>query len=452
MNALGNVTGATTVDLSLGNVVTATTTGATVWTVANPSSTGASSFTLVLSNGGSQTQTWPSGTRWANGTAPTLNSSGTDVLTFFTTDAGTTWLASKGGPTPVEQSGQKLFVWGHNGSGQLGLGTSVNRSSPVQLVGQWSSLSFGDNFSLAIKSGGSLWGWGADSSGQFGIGLTSGSRSSPIQIASGTWLMVEAGYSNVLGLKADGSLFSWGSNSHGLLGLGDTINRSSPVQIAGTWRSIQAFDVAAVAQKADGTMWVWGAGYDGQLGLGDVVKRSSPTQLVGNWRRIMCNAPSGGGFHMLGIRTDGTLWSWGDNGNGQLGKSDVELRSSPVQVGTGLWKEVTKSGQTSMTIRPDGTLWGWGASAVQGFIGAGDSISRSSPIQVGADLWSVVTAGYNSHFGLRPDGSLFAWGYDRTIAGYLGLGSTIKRSSPTQIPGTWSGLNSGGFHSGAFKF
>lgn len=95
VNALGNLTGAKTVDLTLGNVVTGTTTGDTTWTFSNPTATGnACSFTLILTNGGSKTQTWPASVDWPGGTAPTLTSSGVDVLTFVTINAGTIWMGS----------------------------------------------------------------------------------------------------------------------------------------------------------------------------------------------------------------------------------------------------------------------------------------------------------------------------------------------------------------------
>lgn len=91
-NALGNVSGSTTINLTLGNFVTATTTGLTTWTFSNPAaSPTASGFILELTNGGSATQEWPVSVKWPNGTAPTLTSSGVDVLTFITDDGGTTW-------------------------------------------------------------------------------------------------------------------------------------------------------------------------------------------------------------------------------------------------------------------------------------------------------------------------------------------------------------------------
>lgn len=91
-NALGNVTGATTINLNSGNYITATVTGATTWTISNVAS-GAfvNYFILELINGGSATQTWMSGIKWPGGTAPTLTASGTDILAFISSDNGTTW-------------------------------------------------------------------------------------------------------------------------------------------------------------------------------------------------------------------------------------------------------------------------------------------------------------------------------------------------------------------------
>jgi len=91
-NAIGNATGAKTIDLTLGNSVTATTTGATTWTFSNPAASDElSSFSIKLVNGGSATQTWPASVDWPAATAPTLTASGTDVLVFITCDGGTTW-------------------------------------------------------------------------------------------------------------------------------------------------------------------------------------------------------------------------------------------------------------------------------------------------------------------------------------------------------------------------
>ena len=94
VNAIGGTGGGTQdIDLESGNVVTATVdTSTNTFTFSNPPATGKSgSFTLILTNGGSQTVNWPSSVDWKDGTDPTLTSSGVDVLTFMTVDAGTIW-------------------------------------------------------------------------------------------------------------------------------------------------------------------------------------------------------------------------------------------------------------------------------------------------------------------------------------------------------------------------
>ena len=94
VNAIGGTGGGTQdIDISAGNVVTATVdTSANTFTFSNPPVSGkCGSFTLILTNGGSQTVNWPGSVDWAGGTAPTLTTAGKDVLTFTTVDAGTTW-------------------------------------------------------------------------------------------------------------------------------------------------------------------------------------------------------------------------------------------------------------------------------------------------------------------------------------------------------------------------
>jgi len=94
VNAIGSIGGGTQdIDITAGNVVTGTVdTSTTTFTFSNPSAaTKSCSFTLILTNGGSQTVNWPGAVDWAGGTAPTLTTSGIDILTFMTIDAGTIW-------------------------------------------------------------------------------------------------------------------------------------------------------------------------------------------------------------------------------------------------------------------------------------------------------------------------------------------------------------------------
>ena len=107
-----------------------------------------------------------------------------------------------------------------------------------------------------------------------------------------------------------------------------------------------------------------------------------------------------GGFQTIALKTDGSLWAWGNNEFGQLGQSNLTNRSSPVQI-AGDWKEVASQHVFVLGIKDAGTLWGWGRGS-SGQIGNGLTNSYSSPVQVGSDAtWEFVTGGYNHSHALK---------------------------------------------------
>ncbi|MCE9643717.1 hypothetical protein K8Q93_00495 [Candidatus Parcubacteria bacterium] len=438
-NALGNVSGATAIDLSLGTVVTATVTAATTFSITNiPSATQYVSFTLVLTNGGRFTTTWMSGTKWQNSVAPTLSVIGTDVLTLFTTDNGTTWRGSVA--MPNSSSGSQLFSWGsHGGVGAVGQGlTTVNASSPVQLAGTWVRATGGRYDALALRTDGSLFAWGDNGNGQLGLGDIA-SRSSPTQVA-GTWVAVSAGQYHTLGIKADGTLWGWGYNASGALGLSDTAKRSSPVQISsGVWTDVFGGSGRSHFINSSGELFGTGGNTTfGHLGLGDKVNRSSPVQIGGTWSSVAC------GVHLtMGVRSNGTLWGIGGyNALGAMGLGDAINRSSPVQVGADTsWSSVFSHNTShhSLALRSNGALFSMGFGS-QGALGHGDVVTRSSPTQL-AGTWLSVGSGQYHHVASRTNGQMFAWGLNDT--GQLGLSDLVNRSSPVQVTGAW-GLMSGG--------
>ena len=175
-------------------------------------------------------------------------------------------------------------------------------------------------------------------------------------------------------------------------------------------------------------LWGWG-GTDNQIGTGTGgTRRSSPVQVPGiNWAlmngnelRLNSSSASGGA-----IKTDGTLWTWGGNVQGQLGQNNTTTYTTPRQVGALTnWAKLNFTGnQTVIAIKTDGTLWGWGASA-----GVNDAILRSSPVQVGSlTIWSETMGEWS----VRTDGRLYAWGSNGR--GQLGLGDTTSKSSPIQV-------------------
>ena len=148
---------------------------------------------------------------------------------------------------------------------------------------------------------------------------------------------------------------------------------------------------ATSATKTDGTLWAWGYNGDGQLGQNNEVSCSSPTQVPGtNWSRVfMMNACQ------IATKTDGTLWAWGNNTYGQLAQNtdgNPTRLSSPTQIGTETtWTHGSLEGSWNaggFCKKTDGTLWCWGWNG-SGQLGLNDRVSQSSPVQVSAysDAW-----------------------------------------------------------------
>jgi hypothetical protein len=358
-------------------------------------------------------------------------------------------------PKPPFQG--RLYGWGANGDGRIGSNTTVNRSSPVQVgaLTTWSKVSAGGASAMATKTDGTLWTWGYNGNGELGQDNTS-DRSSPVQVgALTTWSKISAGESMGAAIKTDGTLWVWGANAYGELGLdvsGALGKRSSPVQVGAltTWSQIKAGTVATAALKTDGTLWLWGRNNYGQLGqnIPTSTNRSSPVQVgaLTTWSKI-----ANSGYHVVAIKTDGTLWSWGANGSGQLGLGNTVYRSSPVQVGAlTTWSDTAVGAYFTMATKTDGTLWTWGNNAF-GELGQGTATGLSSPVQVGAlTTWSNIAGGDRHTMATKTDGTLWTWG--RNQAGQLGLNDAadpfdvpINRSSPVQVGAltTWSRVSGG---------
>jgi alpha-tubulin suppressor-like RCC1 family protein len=232
-------------------------------------------------------------------------------------------------------------------------------------------------------------------------------------------------------------LYAWGTNSGGQLGEDDTVPRSSPVQVgtATNWSLISAGHVShSAGVKTDGTLWTWGSNFGGQLGLNNTIYRSSPTQVgsATNWRTDILS----GRTFSAGSKTDGTLWLWGNNSYGQLGINNILNRSSPTQVGTDTtWSKIAPAQDSIAAIKTTGTLWTWGNNA-QGQLGTNTVVLRSSPAQVGAGTdWNLISSsgalGTERFAAIKTTGTLWAWG--NNAQGQLGINNILNRSSPVQI-------------------
>jgi alpha-tubulin suppressor-like RCC1 family protein len=328
-----------------------------------------------------------------------------------------------------------LYGWGLNNNGALGLGNTTNYSSPKQVgsLTNWLNIASSTYSLLSVKTDGTLWACGSNIQGQLGLGNTT-NYSSPKHVGALTnWASVSGSYVYSYGIKTDGTLWAWGYNVNGQLGIGTNTNVSSPTQVGAltNWKfisSIGSFGAAAI--KTDGTLWTWGQNYQGCLGLGNTTNYSSPKQVGGLTTWV--NLSGGGSGYVIAVKTNGTLWAWGKNTNGQLGLGNITSYSSPIQVGALTnWGNAITGNSFTIAVKTDNTLWTWGQNN-QGQLGLGNTTYYSSPKQVGIlSNWSKTSAGYNYFLAIKTDGTL--WGAGQNYYGQLGLGNTTNYSSPKQV-------------------
>lgn len=322
-----------------------------------------------------------------------------------------------------------LWAWGRNDKYQLGLNNTDTKPSPTKVgsATNWKSVAAGWYHSVGVRSDGTLYAWGYNERGQLGLGDNT-TRYTPTKVGSATnWKAVSTGQYHSLGLRTDGTLWAWGYNFDGQLGLGDNVTRNSPTRVGNwtDWVAVAAGDSHSLGVRSNGRLYGWGYNSNGQTGNGGGYKTPTQVGTETDWVAVAAE------FHYsMGIRSDGTLWGWGFNGQNQLGLGDgVEYyrkdQSVPQQVGTDTgWAGVAPGRVHCLGVRSDGTLWAWGAN-YEGELGMGenDTDERSSPDWVrSATNWVTASDGDAWSVGVRSDGTLWGWG--RNGVGQLGLGTT----------------------------
>lgn len=273
--------------------------------------------------------------------------------------------------TPPEAN---TWAWGDDFSGQLGDGTTSNRTAPhtvggLSSVTQIAAGSVGHG--LALKSDGTVWAWGRSWEGQLGDGNRGAPRGTPVQVlgSGGSRVLssvtsVAAGGYFSLALKADGTVWAWGSNSAGQLGNGTNGDNATPVQVSSLTgvTAIAAGDLFAVALKSDGTVWAWGHNDHGQLGNNSTTDSNVPVQVQG-LPTGGATAIAAGGAHAVAAASAGGAWSWGENADGQVGDGSTAERHTAVQaavLGSATLSAVAAGTAHTLALKNDGTVWAWG--------------------------------------------------------------------------------------------
>ena len=300
----------------------------------------------------------------------------------------------------------------------------------------------------------SIYSWGRATNGQLGDNTTV-SKSSPVSVVGGfcDWSEVSSGGEHSLGLRTNGTAWSWGQPNNGRLGNNTTAGYiSSPVSVVGgftDWCNISAGTNFSLAIRTNGTIWGWGLQTEGQLGDGTAANKSSPVSVVGgftDWCQV-----SAGNNHSAAVRTNGTLWAWGCNGAGRLGNNNTANVSSPVSVVGGLtnWCGVSAGGGHTLGLNTSGVLWAWGNGSY-GRLGDNTTAAKSSPVSVvgGFTDWCQISAGGYQSAAVRTNGTLWAWGYGHQ--GQIGDNAgVVQRSSPVSVVGgftNWCQATAGSQH------
>ncbi|MBV8880366.1 MAG: hypothetical protein JO332_10410, partial [Planctomycetaceae bacterium] len=333
----------------------------------------------------------------------------------------------------------RVWGWGHNLSHQLGVDGNV--TAPVLVPGlvDMVGVSAGADYSLALTHDGIVRVWGDNTKGEFGTGTTTPADSEQsIEVAGLTDIIaVEAGYSHALALRSDGLVFTWGDNSAGQCGRGSTSTAPLAVGQVPGLTGVVAISTGGnfcLALREDGTVWGWGDSSYGQLqvgGGGGNVYLPSPTPMTGLNGVVRLAA---GYYHSVAVLDDGTMKSWGYNYFGALGNGTpgYTWEHTPVSV-LGITNAVAAaaSATNSIAMGPDGTVYTWGDN-FQGQLGNGTGPKTHVPTELKNVTGAVsIAAGPSVSFVVRATGSVVATGVDDF--GQLGNGSVVDPPPPDPV-------------------
>lgn len=266
-------------------------------------------------------------------------------------------------------------------------------------------------------------------------------------------LLLAAGDEFSLTIRPDGNVWGTGASAYGNMGDNASPSYSEPtplkVSVVSCMKAVSTSSLAVMGLRSDGTLWGWGNNFLGQLGIGtQSAAHPTPTQLDLTQVRVVSMAFS----HGIALREDGSVWTWGVGNGGKLGTGTEASSKIPVLATTPSNLITAEAGDGhSMALRADGTVWTWGWNG-SGQLGDGTTVQRNLPVQTpGLSGVTAISAGANHSFALKSDGTLWAWGLNSH--GQLGDGTTTSRSTPVMVQGLADvvAMSAGTRHSLALK-
>jgi uncharacterized repeat protein (TIGR02543 family) len=394
-----------------------------------------------------------------------------DPLKYIVLDLGETITQvslSRSHSSAITSNG-RLYTWGRNSSGQLGDGTRTTRNIPTEITERFNlktgekitQVSLGENYSSALTSNGRIFTWGRNSNGQLGDGTIS-QRTTPTEITASfnlsvgeTITQISLGAFHSSALTSNGRLFTWGLNSNGQLGDGTMPSRTTPTEItvrfnlrAGeiiTQVSLGSFHSSAIT--SNGLLFTWGLNSSGQLGDNSTTNRNVPTIItarfsLGSGETI--TQLSLGSFHSSAITSNGRLFTWGRNSNGQLGDGTTTDRTTPTEIterfNLSVGETITQLSLGSFhlsAITSNGRLFTLGLNS-SGQLGDLTTTMKSIPTEIttlfnlkAGERITQVSLGFDNSSAITSNGRLFIWGLNGS--GELGDGTTTNKYLPTLL-------------------
>jgi alpha-tubulin suppressor-like RCC1 family protein len=351
-------------------------------------------------------------------------------------------------------------VWdaGSNDSGQLASGNFENRllATPVSGLSEVVSVVGHERGGLALLANGTVEAWGANDAGQLGNGTFGGTSLVPAPVSGLSEVTAIAAHGRFcLALLSNGTVMAWGANEHGQLGDGSTENRDLPVPVGGLTEvaKIAAGQTHSLALLGSGEVRAWGANADGELGNATNVDSDVPVPVSG---LSGVTAIAAGGRFSLALSSVGAVSSWGANEVGELGNGSTTSANTPGSV-SGLTSGITAiaaGADHALALRSAGTVISWGdnTNGQLGNGGAGSGVHSTTPQNVlNLSGVSAISAGTRHSLALLSSGTVFGWGHNEE--GELGIGGGISRSDePVRMCGLMkvSGISAAYFASYAY--